>query len=159
VDELLDESYIAEPECAPALAAATVTRGVFAGVDDSGRPRVVFATNPSDEPVAAMNATMLTRADIGKTVILSFEDGDPLAPVILGVVQPVTVIEAGPNPKADAVVDGERVVIGASREIVLRCGDASLTLTRDGRVMLRGRYVLSRATDVHRIKGGSVQIN
>ena len=57
------------------------------------------------------------------------------------------------------VVDGERLVFTAEREIVLRCGNASITLTRAGKVLITGEYVLTRARGVNRIRGGSVQIN
>ena len=50
-------------------------------------------------------------------------------------------------------------MLTAEHEIVLRCGKASLTLTRAGKVLIRGTYLLSRSSGVNRIKGGSVQIN
>jgi len=53
-------------------------------------------------------------------------------------------------------VDGERVVFDAKKEIVLRCGKASITLTRAGKVLIRGAYLLNRSSGVNRIKGGSV---
>jgi hypothetical protein len=56
-------------------------------------------------------------------------------------------------------IDGEAVTLTAEKEIVLRCGKASLTLTRAGKILLRGAYLLSRSSGVNRIKGGSVQIN
>jgi hypothetical protein len=59
----------------------------------------------------------------------------------------------------EARVDGHRVVLDAEQEIVLRCGKASITLTRAGKVLIRGAYLLSRSSGVNRIKGGSVQIN
>ena len=59
---------------------------------------------------------------------------------------------------ADAAIP-ERLELTAEREIVLRVGDASITLTRAGKIILRGTYVLSRSSGVNRIKGGSVQIN
>jgi len=60
---------------------------------------------------------------------------------------------------ATAEVDGSRVVIEAADEIVLCCGDASITLRRNGRVVIRGTAVETRAKGVNRIRGGSVQIN
>jgi hypothetical protein len=60
------------------------------------------------------------------------------------------VIEAG---------DGRRVEIEAADELVLRCGEASITLTRDGRITICGTYVETRARGTNRIRGGSVQIN
>jgi hypothetical protein len=59
----------------------------------------------------------------------------------------------------EALVDGKRVVIDAQDEIVLRCGEASITLRRNGRVVVRGTYVETRSRGVNRIKGGTVQIN
>jgi hypothetical protein len=59
----------------------------------------------------------------------------------------------------EARLDGERIVLTAGQEIELRCGKASLILTRAGKVLIRGAYLLSRSSGVNRIKGGSVQIN
>ena len=58
-----------------------------------------------------------------------------------------------------AKADDEKLILTAEKEIVLRCGLASITLTRAGKVILRGAYLLSRSSGVNRIKGGSVQIN
>ena len=44
-------------------------------------------------------------------------------------------------------------------EVTLKCGAASITLRRDGKVILRGAYVETTAKGVNRIRGGSVKIN
>ena len=62
-------------------------------------------------------------------------------------------------PPVDARVDGKRVVIEGQEEVVLKCGEASITLKRDGKLILRGAYVETHAKGVNRIKGGSVKIN
>jgi len=49
--------------------------------------------------------------------------------------------------------------VEAADELVLRCGQASIVLRRNGRVVIRGTYVETRAKGVNRIKGGSVLIN
>ncbi|HTV18862.1 MAG TPA: hypothetical protein VMG12_09330, partial [Polyangiaceae bacterium] len=36
---------------------------------------------------------------------------------------------------------GESVVLEGEREVILKCGDASLTLRRDGKAIIRGAYV------------------
>jgi hypothetical protein len=59
----------------------------------------------------------------------------------------------------EAHVDGQRVVIEGRDEVVLRCGKASLTLRRNGQVLLRGINIRTEADEVHKIKGGKVQIN
>ena len=56
-------------------------------------------------------------------------------------------------------VDGRRVKVTAQDEIVLQCGSASVTLRRNGRVVIRGAYVETHAEGTNRIKGGQVQIN
>jgi len=56
-------------------------------------------------------------------------------------------------------VDGEQVTITGDREIVLRCGEASIVLTKAGKVIIRGAYVVTRSSGANRIKGASVHIN
>ena len=63
------------------------------------------------------------------------------------------------KPPLEARLDGKRVVLEGRDEVVLKCGDASITLRRDGKVILRGAYVETNARGVNRIKGGSVKIN
>jgi hypothetical protein len=55
--------------------------------------------------------------------------------------------------------DGDRYEISAEREIVLRCGDSSITLTRAGKVIIKGNYILSRSTGYNKIKGAAIDIN
>lgn len=73
----------------------------------------------------------------------------------------------GPSPSAverpaeafEAQVDGRRVRIVAQDEIVLECGKASITLRRNGRVVIHGDYVETYSEGTNRIKGGQVRIN
>jgi uncharacterized protein (DUF2345 family) len=56
-------------------------------------------------------------------------------------------------------VDDQRIVLSAEREITLQCGEASITLTRAGKVLIKGTYVLSRSSGYNKIKGAAVDIN
>ena len=47
----------------------------------------------------------------------------------------------------------------SKEQLVLRCGKASITLTKAGKVLIDGSHVLSRSSGVNRVKGGSVQLN
>lgn len=104
----------------------------------------------------------LRRAMVGSSVVLIFEGGDVERPIIIGVVH-----ETGPaDPELKQAAqslsvhaDGERFVVDAEREIVLRCGDASITLTRAGKVIIKGNYILSRSTGYNKIKGAAIDIN
>ena len=93
-------------------------------------------------------------------VVLMFEGGDPARPIVMGVLRGA---KAGRWRSAPAQVevdaDGERMIVSAKEQLVLRCGKASITLTKAGKVLIEGAYVLSRSTGVNRIKGGSVQLN
>ncbi|MDQ2695985.1 MAG: DUF6484 domain-containing protein [Pseudomonadota bacterium] len=131
-----------------------VVIGVLVGLRDAATPLVAFAGNPGEDGLAARSAAALGHDDIGRQVALLFEGGDPARPLVIGCIQrPET------PPPAVAEVDGGRLVLTAEREIVLRCGKASITLTRDGKVLIRGAYLLSRSSGANRIRGGSVQIN
>lgn len=109
----------------------------------------------------------------GQPALLVFEGGDPGLPIVTGLIwtgQAVTAFQellvsprapGGRRPHApvEARLDGERVVLEGKREVVLRCGEASITLRSDGKILLRGAYVETYSKGLNRIKGASVKIN
>lgn len=99
-------------------------------------------------------------------VLIVFEDDDPCLPIIIDIICDDIEMPEKTNDIAlriaetdDVYVDGQRVTFEAREQIELRCGKASITLTRTGKVLIRGAYLLSRSSGVNRIKGGSVQLN
>ena len=50
-------------------------------------------------------------------------------------------------------------MIEGKEEIELKCGESSIVLTKAGKILIRGKYLLSRSSGVNRIMGGSVQVN
>jgi hypothetical protein len=52
-----------------------------------------------------------------------------------------------------------RVTLEAGQTLSLKCGDASVDLRADGKVMVRGDDVLVHAKGTNRIRAGSVAIN
>ena len=64
-----------------------------------------------------------------------------------------------PGSKLEAKVDGKKIIIEGEDEIVLVCGRASITLRRNGKVVVRGTYVETHSTGCNRVKGSSVKIN
>jgi len=135
-----------------------VVIGVLLDVPQAASPVVAFPGCPSETGIAATTTTALSREDIGAQVALMFVAGDPSLPLVIGRIQRLPQASAA-TPAAVAHVDGERLEFSAEREIVLRCGKASITLTREGKVLIKGAYLSSRSSGVNRIKGGSVQIN
>jgi Domain of unknown function (DUF6484) len=135
---------------------AGVVRGLLVAIGEDGTPKVDFDGNPESEPIAAVSTVTVTKGDAGREAVLMFEDGDARRPILLGLVkQP----GSRPSQTAEVSLDGEQVTVTADREVVLRCGHASIILTRAGKVLIRGKYVMTRSSGVNRIKGGSVQIN
>jgi hypothetical protein len=148
-------SYLASevgPAPAPARADGPVV-GRLWGLDARGGPLVRFDSTRGEMAVPARSAVPLDSGAVGREVVLLFEEGDPSRPLIMGVLQT-------PRPEpVRTVIDGEKLVFTAEREIVLRCGEASITLTRAGKVLIEGAYVLTKAAGMNRIKGAAVQIN
>ena len=104
------------------------------------------------------------REHTGSEVLLSFIEGDIFRPVITGIIQALELesIEYETKDKQRTSVkldDQEKLIFEADKEIVLKCGKSSITLTRAGKVLICGAYVLSRSSGVNKIKGGSVQLN
>lgn len=135
---------------------AGVRVGRLVELGEMGEPLVDFSGNFSANPVPSLSVLALDTTNVGRKVILMFEEGDPLRPIVMGVVADGGTKSRDP---VEFVLDQRKIVFTAEREIVLRCGKASLTLTRAGKVLIRGAYLLSRSSGVNRIKGGSVQIN
>jgi hypothetical protein len=144
------------------LSGQGVALATFAGFDAEGRFLVTQGEGMA--PVQALSTVGLAPADAGAAVVVAFEKGEVRHPVIVGRVQPPHTgapqaaggaLEAG----VEANVDGERVVLQARERIELRCGDASIVLTRAGKVLINGNYVLSRSRGANRVKGAYVGIN
>ena len=133
---------------------------------DSGRMMVDWPGNNNGGPLPVISTVSLRPEDEGREVALAFEDGDPKKPIVLGLIhreEKESLARSQENATESSGVsverDGERLILTAEKEIVLRCGKSSITLTRAGKVLIRGAYLLSRSSGVNRIKGGSVQIN
>ena len=136
-----------------------VVIGVLMSFTEAGLPLVAFPGNPSETGLVAHSTTVFKRDDIGCQVALLFEGGDPQQPIVIGRIQHPEQIVQPEKKNISAVLDDERLEFKAGKEIVLSCGKASITLTKAGKIILRGAYVLSRSSGVNRIKGGSVHIN
>lgn len=94
---------------------------------------------------------------LDRPVLLLLEEGDPQRPIIVGLVgDTLPGFTAGTT---DVEVDGRRVMLEGREQVVLRCGDASITLTADGQVVVKGTRVVSRASESNKIRGATVLIN
>lgn len=155
----------------PAPAAVPIPQiGRIVKVSSDGRPQVLFdgAVRPVVARVLAPLdvATLRAMADREAEVFLFFDRGDPRRPIIAGVLMPETAaenvsetVEATVDLPEFAHVDGKRVAVRGQDEVVLSCGKASITLRRNGRVIIKGTQIESRAAGANKVRGGSVRIN
>lgn len=134
--------------------APTKIDGVVVGRLVALMPERLVLLNGAPEPRRARAMPALSEGHVGRDVAVMFEEGDPARPVILGVME-VRELPAG----VALSDDGSTLHINAPTRIVLRCGEASITLTQEGKILLDGAYVSSKSTGVQRIVGASVEIN
>ena len=69
--------------------------------------------------------------------------------------RPAKQATADPSPPKAA----EELVIESGRVLTLRCGKSSITLHANGKIVLRGEYILSDAEGINRIAGGQIELN
>lgn len=146
------------PSTPPVVPSAALARVIT--IADDG---TVLIAVGEQAPVAALvahqvAADQLRRALTMQTPVLVVAlEGDPRRPVIIGIMSP-TINQA--QRTTTATVDGRRVELTGQEEVVLTCGKASITLTKAGKVLIKGTYVSSSASQgINRITGGSIQIN
>lgn len=140
-------------EAQPAQAGALMGRLVAI---ESGRPTVEFdaGEGPCQVPARVLQ-DMATGGEpwlVGQSVLLMLERGDAALPVIVG-----RVADTLPQPAVD--LRAEELNFEGREQVVLRCGEASITLRADGQVLIKGSRLLSRASESNKIRGATVLIN
>jgi hypothetical protein len=66
---------------------------------------------------------------------------------------------AAPGGVQATAASQDKLVLTAASAIELRCGDSLITLTKEGKITIRGVDVTNRAARACKIKGGTVSIN
>lgn len=166
------------------LLEAGATIGWLAGVDEaSGQLTVDFSGN-NEGPLAAQSLVVFdaetARQYVAERtpVLLVVDACEPRRAFVLGCLLPRAVLpsaaeqtsdkdregadfSAGQTGKlaVDAHLDGQRVILEGKQQVILRCGEASIELRHDGKIVIRGLHVVTHADGVNRIRGGAVQIN
>ena len=155
-------SIHAHRKAAPAV--STCMGHIVAWSEEKGL-LVDYAGSPHG-PYAAQSTVALGSSEIAaligsrRPVLLAFERNEPDRPIVMGIVQPLgRAEETGPKSRVEAVVDGEEVVLEGKERVELRCGKASIVLTKAGKILVNGTYISSHSTGVHRIRGGHVEVN
>ena len=89
----------------------------------------------------------------GVGVLVVVPEGGGGRGVVLGRVAPPAARDARPKEAPD------ELLLEAKKGLTLRVGEGSITLRADGKVLIRGRDLVSHARRLNRIRGGSVSIN
>lgn len=132
-----------------------------------GRPFVEFdAAGPGSRVLArvAMAGLRDTPEAVlrGHPVLLVLENGDAALPIVVGLVSDV--LPGSPSPltgdgEGSFELNGKRLSFEGREEVVLRCGQASITLRADGQVVVKGTRLMSRASETNKVRGATVLIN
>ena len=86
-------------------------------------------------------------------VLVVVPEGGSGRGVILG-----RVVRPG-SPEAGAKSPPDEILLEARKGLTLKVGEGSITLREDGKVLIRGRDLVSHARRLNRIRGGTVSIN
>ncbi len=153
-----------------ALQENSIQVGVIVRVKDNGE---VFVDYPENRG-SAIKADVLSSAapdilDLRKRCLpysaLIFVNAP--RPVVVGLIQKdltpeepkqATIADSS-NRGISVDIDGKRLMLESQREIILRCGKSSITLNKNGKIILRGVNLTSRASEANKIKGATVKIN
>ena len=92
----------------------------------------------------------------GDTVLVWFPSDDRDYGVVLGRIGPG---RDDDEPKNEQDETPDHIVIEAKKNLAFKCGQGSITIRGDGKILIKGKDLVSRAQRVNRIKGGSVSIN
>lgn len=99
-------------------------------------------------------------------VLLVFDENDISRPVIVGIVRDAFINQAPAvaetvtqQTRSQQPADDRVRTFVAKDRLEFRCGKSSIELRNDGKVLIRGTQIVSRASRTNRIKGGSVAIN
>lgn len=159
IEPLVSDPGANTPRASNVGRSGVVIGELLALVDEGGTPLVRDPTQPQAPAMRAISVVDVCEMHVGMPVVLAFQAGDP-TPIILGVIASHLGSPGVEQPKNVVVeTDGHRMLVAAKRQLVLRCGRASITLTSAGKVLIQGEYVSSNATGLNRIRGGAIELN
>jgi hypothetical protein len=87
------------------------------------------------------------------------ETGRGARGVVLGRVGASSAVSRQPVDQRARGSVPETLLLEAKNELTIRVGGGSITMRKDGKILIKGRDLVSHAQRVNRIKGGSVAIN
>ncbi len=120
-----------------------VVVGIITGLDEQNSPMVDFDCNVYKRPLSAASLVPIDKIHAGRKAALMFEQNRADKPVIMGLMH----------------TRGQAEAITAEKELVIRCGKASIRLKENGDIVISGRELISRARKDNIIRGGTIHLN
>lgn len=95
----------------------------------------------------------LSVSDLGKDVLILCAPTKNGEDIVIG-----CFVEATPPPNS-VEIDGQHIELEGRRSISMRCGKANIELRADGRIMLNGENITTKAKQANRLLGGTIYLN
>jgi hypothetical protein len=132
------------------------TENLFIGSIEVIGVGVIQLCTLDGQKITAVSLRQLTSDDIGKQCAFMFSEAMGNQAVIIGLLQhSVAAIEQSlPSKTAEQPLE-----LNCPDGFRIQCGASSISLTPDGKVEIRGTRIINHASELHRIKAGSVRIN
>lgn len=132
------------------MAGMQIVRGRISAISPDGK---IFVENEIDRSCLACDFLRTSAAPLpiltqGDLVLYIFDETLDRG-YVLGLIQRYIPEEEVPH----------HLKFYAKAKIELRCGKSSLTMDREGKVIIKGAQLVSRASGVNKIKGAAVKIN
>jgi hypothetical protein len=132
----------------------------------AGLMHAIVAELPDGGPILALlpsgRLVECARLQVADTGTLTLAVGDEILIQFLGEDAAVVIGRIGGVVSSGSLEPGDlpdELVIEARRSLTLRVGDGSITIREDGRILIKGKDLVSHAKGMNRIRGGSVSIN
>jgi hypothetical protein len=138
------------PTGARGASARTLATATIDHIDDGGVVHVAMDGDVIEAQIAVPLGTAAPVLGAGTKVVVLVEPDGHDAPVIVS-----TVLTRLPDPDVPPPV----IEIAGQSSVILRCGEASISLHADGTIEIHGERIDSHAEGIQRIKGAQVRIN
>ena len=120
-----------------------VVVGFITAIDKQNNPMVDFDCNVFKEAIPATSLVEINNTHTGHKVALMFEQNRADKPMIMGFMH----------------VPEQTKSITAEKELLIKCGKASIRLKENGDIVINGRELISRARKNNIIRGGTIHLN
>ncbi len=138
------------------VAEASPVVGTLVRITAEGAVFVDYPGNEAGPVEARLAAELPAVSGPGWTpVVLLFENGNPGLPIVVGFVRSAAEVAAAGQKRRRA----RKLVVQAEEEVLLECGKSSVLLRRDGKIILKGCDIVSRASRSNKVQGATVRLN